>query len=158
MSIEINGLEQLTTKIKSIGDALKDIRTLYAKIEEELNVEIIESISSQTSATTGRTYPELTRATMELTGKPKRPALYSRTLGGYPKAKIGGNDATITTNLPYEAIHQFGNPNNELTGHHAPIPARPFLPIKPNGLFTEEFKQKLGDIVNQWLQENMNRR
>lgn len=42
----------------------------------------------------------------------------------------------VGTGRQYAAVHQFGNPANRMfntpSGHPAPIPARPFLPIRGN--------------------------
>lgn len=160
MSIEITGLDKLKSQIEVCLQSLTNMNSLYEKIEEELNVEIEEAISTQTSPTTGQAYKQLTQATMELQNKNSRPALYSRTLGGMPKANLtllGSNDAMISTNLPYGEVHQFGNPNNKIFGmKKAPIPARPFMPIKKDGSFTQKFTDKLNQIIDEWINKKLN--
>ncbi len=48
-----------------------------------------------------------------------------------------GKTASVSTNVPYAHVHQFGNPDNTLPnrpgGAYAPIPARRFLPLDENG-------------------------
>lgn len=159
--IEVEGISDIKDEVKAYLDSLKDIKSLYKEIEDQLNVIVQESVGSQQSATTNRAYKNLTQATQKLQGKAASPALYSRTLGGIPAVKMvveGGKSdrAYVYSNLPYAGVHQFGNPNNKLFGHNAPIPARPFLPIKKNGDFTEKFLQELDLIMQSWIDKKIN--
>lgn len=160
MGIETTGLEEIKDFVREIQGTLSDIRSLYSKIEDELNVIVDDSISSQRSATTGQKYKDLTATTQKLSNKRPRPALYSRSLGGKPKIKMttrGSDGIILYSDLPYAGVHQFGNPDNTLFGSDAPIPARPFMPIKKNGQFTERFLNRIEEITEEWLDERLNK-
>lgn len=55
-------------------------------------------------------------------------------LAGSITAQPSANEVQVGTNVIYAAVHQFGNPANRFyntsRGRPAPIPARPFLPIR----------------------------
>jgi phage virion morphogenesis protein len=158
LSIEVEGIDDLKAEVKAYLDTLKDIKTLYTLIEQELEQVAQQSIQSQQSATTGRSYAPLTPTTQELQNKPPRPALWSRTLGGSPMVKmtlLGKDSAMISSQIPYSEVHQYGNPNNTLFGRKAPIPARPFLPVKRDGTFSSKFEERLEEITSEWIDEKL---
>lgn len=158
MAIEID-TSDIQEEVSAILNSLRDIKSLYIKIQEELQDIANISIENQKSATTGRAFNPLTDATQKLTGKAASPALMSRRLGGRVQirmTKLGGSDAMLTTDLPFAEVHQFGNPNNTLFGHKAPIKARAFLPLKKDGEFTQEFLNKLELITEQWINQKIN--
>ena len=50
--------------------------------------------------------------------------------------QVSGDAVSVGTNVVYAAPHQFGNPANRMhntpRGNQAPIPPRPFLPLRNN--------------------------
>ena len=144
MSILVEGIDEVKDEVKAVLETLRNIKSLYPLIEQELEQIAQDSIKNQQSATTNQGYKPLTPTTQELTGKPATPALFSSTLGYQAKVKmtlVGQDEAMISSQLPYAEVHQFGNPNNTLFGRRAPIPARPFLPVRKDGTFTASLKR-----------------
>lgn len=161
MAIEATGLNDAMELVRSYSQSLRTLAPLIQQIEEALE-EIAEvAVTTQTSAVDGRPYAPLTETSQRLLGKPSTPALMGARLGASRLVKIdrlGTKDAILSTTLPYTQVHQFGNPNNTLYGNHAPIPARPILPLKSNGELTEEFQHRLEEISLEWLESRTRRR
>lgn len=68
-------------------------------------------------------------------------------------ASVTGNTLTIRSTPKYAAIQQFGGKAGK--GHKVTIPARPFLPVKPDGtLYPEEQAQTL-KAINAYLMDNL---
>ena len=155
MSIEIEGIEEINGEVRDILNSLRNIRTLYDRIGEDLQAVADESIREQKSATTNQGFAALTDATQQLLQKPPRPALRPVRIR---MVYQGGNDAFVASDMPYDAVHQFGNPDNTLFGHKAPIRARSFLPVKKNNEFTVRFMNTIEQTTQEWLDEQIQNR
>ncbi len=159
-SFEVKGLTELRAQISAYSKSLRTTKPLFDAIEAELDKTVNESLAGQKSATTGRAYKPLTPTTVFLEKKPANTALQSKS--GYGRITVlrvtNGFNATIDVSIPYAPIHQFGNPNNKLFGViKAPIAARPYLPIKKDGTFTEKFMKRIEEITMKWLESKKRR-
>jgi phage virion morphogenesis protein len=148
-------LQKVIQHIEGIRIKLSELDSLYEHISEALEEEANAAITNQKSNTTGRSFKPLTPYTQERYNKGPKDALKSKSSQDrivVVRSKARGIE--IATNLAYDYIHQYGNPDNKLFGKHdAPIPARQFLPIKKDGTFTESFRRKINQIVEEWLEE-----
>ncbi len=66
------------------------------------------------------------------------------------------HSVAVGTDVIYAATHQFGNPANRMFGRaSAPIPARPFLPIRASGQvdLPPDLQADILDILNRHLQQ-----
>lgn len=161
MSVEVSGIDKVKQMVSGYTRSIRTMRTLFEKIESEIEKEVENAIKTQKSATTGKKFKELSDITVEKTGKSKNQALYSDS-GGTGRIvkldKISDKDAVISVSMPFAEIQQFGNPDNKYYESDAPIPARQFLPITRNGKFTKKFENRLSEITQEWLKEKVNKR
>lgn len=152
--IEIEGIDDVIDEIDAYINTIDNINSLFDEIALSLKDVANNAVATQKSATTSQALKALTPTTQKMQKKPPRPSLYNRSFGGAIDIKVASltnKSAAIYSTLPYSGIHQFGNPTNKLFGHSAPIPARPFLPIKKDGTFTEKYSEELDDIINEWI-------
>lgn len=70
-------------------------------------------------------------------------------------AQVADTHVRVGTPVDYAAVHQFGNPRNRFFGRAlAPIPARPFLPIRDGRAdLPEGLRADLLDILSRYLQD-----
>lgn len=73
-------------------------------------------------------------------------------LAGSLTTRASRDDLLFGTNLVYAPVQQFGNPDNRFyntpRGAAAPIPARPFLPLRESGVdLPDEVRDDLLDIL-----------
>jgi phage virion morphogenesis protein len=73
-------------------------------------------------------------------------------------ARASRTQVQVGTNVVYAAVHQFGNPLNQFyntpRGARAPIPARPFLPIRGGAVdLPAEDREAMLDIVRRALDQ-----
>lgn len=81
----------------------------------------------------------------------------TRRLSNSVNVRASAESVEIGTNVVYAAVHQFGNPANRMyntpRGNPAPIPARPFLPIRNGGLdLPAGVRDDVMDIINRYLE------
>lgn len=158
MKLEVSGLQQTLQRIKRISTSLEETSELFQSIGDALEEEAQRTIREQKSATDNKRYAPLSIVTQEKTGKGPRDALKSRhgTTKLISLRIISRDSAELLTTMPYAAVHQYGNQENTFYGRKAPIPRRPFLPIKRDGSLSERMKNKLNAILSDWLARKVN--
>lgn len=62
---------------------------------------------------------------------------------------VGNDSLTLSNTMAYAVIHQFGGQAGR--GHKTTIPARPFLPVKPDGTLYPQEQAAVLDELNNWL-------
>ena len=151
--MEVQGLDKLLKRINRISTSIQETSDLYQSIGDALESEAQRSIREQKSATTNRRYAPLKPSTQEEKNKGPDDALKSRkgTIKIISMRILGKGRAEFITTMPYASVHQYGNPRNRYYGNKAPIPRRPFIPVKENGELSDRMKNKLNEILSEWL-------
>jgi phage virion morphogenesis protein len=69
-------------------------------------------------------------------------------------ARVNDTSVAVGTDVEYAAVHQYGHPLNRFFGRAlAPIPARPFLPIRGGRVdLPDDLRADLLDILGHYLQ------
>ena len=62
---------------------------------------------------------------------------------------VSGNDLTVSATMAYSAIQQFGGKAGR--GHKVTIPARPYLPIRPDGTLYPQEQTLVLAAINDFL-------
>lgn len=83
----------------------------------------------------------------------KKPLIASGFLRQQIIPVVAGQTLTVSATPKYAAIHQFGGQAGR--GHKVTIPARPFLPIKPDGTLYPDEQQLVLDALNDFLMDGL---
>ena len=155
--VTVEGLDEAMAMLEDLQDFCDNPQPLFDVVVYELNKETEKAIVGQKSATTGRKYEPLKPSTQKKKGKGPNDALKSNSYNtSQVIKKISGNahdGMEVEVEVPYADVHQFGNRDNEYYGNRAPIPQRPFLPIKNDGTFTQKFDEKIESIIEDLIEE-----
>lgn len=123
--------------LRGIDGRLSDLRTPNRRAGKEM-LQLVHETFDAEKAPWGAKWRPLRRATLEWRkrkGYRRAPKLNA---SGWLRASIGTTSGRtgfdIHAAAGYSEYQQFGNPENEAWGKKlAPIPARPFLPIRRSG-------------------------
>lgn len=134
-------LERLQRKVADLTPAMRDIaQALESETERRLEVE-------------GPGWPSLSEVTIARRQKsghwPGKMLQLSGDLARSIESEAGPNHALIGVQKRYAAIHQFGGQAGR--GRKITIPARPYLPIEPDGALTESARETVTEILAGYL-------
>lgn len=158
-----DGILRLKEAITNPEPALKAIAQL-------LEAEVRQAFDSESSPK-GRPWPALSETTLKLRKRGGieggSPLAGNKMLRGRSGMLMGGITAEHTKTRAavkatgpaskYAGVHQFGNPDNKMPGGYAaPIPARPFLPVRLQGGrvvpdLSEDVLQDIRDILSRHM-------
>lgn len=140
--------------LRAIAQRLADMSPILRVVGEDIRTET-DNAFAQSRSPQGEPWAPLSAATE---------AINPRRVGGSPLNDTGRLRGSITysaqprslsfgTNVRYAAAQQFGNPANRLFGRRpAPVPARPFLPVSPDGqLSPDSFWDDARARIEHWL-------
>lgn len=65
---------------------------------------------------------------------------------------VSGNSLTVGSSMIYAAIQQFGGKKSQFPNLWSDIPARPFLPITPDGALYADEENWIVDSIRQYIQ------
>ncbi|MCX7258022.1 MAG: phage virion morphogenesis protein [Polaromonas sp.] len=83
----------------------------------------------------------------------KKPLIDSGFLREQIVPVVSGQTLTVSATAKYAAIHQFGGQAGR--GRKVTIPARPFLPLQPNGALYPQERQLVLDALNDFLMDGL---
>jgi phage gpG-like protein len=159
MSVEIQGLNALQSKIKALLKAGEDPTAIAMKIAWKIIEKAQDSFDVQKSAVDNSAWkplsPKYAAQKRKRYGDKKilrRGEDLERALAGAKPTKTANGEVTIGLNVksdkgyPYPAVHQFG-------GKNGLIPARPFLPIKENDEIATDTLREIDEALKDWVDE-----
>jgi len=152
IAVEVKDQEVLAALGKLMA-GLKDMRPAMANVAQALGSESERQFSTQ-SGPLGP-WPGLAESTKHARGQqgtwPGRMLQVSAGgLAASVQTAFGSSFASIGSNKPYSAIHQFGGMAGR--GHSAKIPARPYLPFHPQtSELTQSAKATVLDVLDSYL-------
>lgn len=133
--------------ILKLKEAITNPEPAMKAIAELLEADTRQAFEAESSPK-GRPWPALSQTTLKLRKRGGieggSPLAGNKMLRGRTGALMGGivaehskTRAAVKATGParkYAGVQQFGNPDNKMPrGHAAPIPARPFLPVRLEG-------------------------
>lgn len=137
--IEVKGLEELQTKLKSLQNIDKKTKPLMQTLGNILQNEIEASFKNESSPF-GQKWQALKPSTIRQKQKLGKSSNILRSDGNLADkwiVKVDDKRATVSNNtnkngFPYGLVHQFGT-NKAGRSKNVKISARPFLPVDRNG-------------------------
>ena len=145
LSIKPDGVSQLTQKLKSQAERLRNLQPLWQLVGMYVQRQTIKERFDQEQAPDGTKWKPLSPARVKQ--RLKRHKLGSmkilQDVGELRRSiqyEAGPNYVRIGSNLKYARTHQFGRGN---------IPARPFLGVTPNE------RQHINDMVKAYLKRHI---
>lgn len=161
---------QNTDKVARMMQHLKEPRGGYEAIGEAM-VERVSSTFDQSAGPWGGAWRQWSPTTVDLydrgglfknmRSRPERILLNTGTLRNSVHHEAHRDRVTIKAGgaaSAYASVHQFGNPGNRLPnragGAHAPIPARPFMPVTSTGKarLPAEWRKLAVEAFEDWLE------
>lgn len=131
--------------LQDLQGRLRNLRPALEDVGEEIQDSILDAFRRQRSpygAFWNRLSP-VTLARRRGGGKGARKLLDTGRLRNSFTVRATSRGVTVGTNVVYARTHQFGNPRNRMFGKGpAPIPARPFMMVTPDGKFTPTAKMQ----------------
>ena len=151
--IEVKGLEELQTKLKSLQNIEKKTKPLMQTLGNILQNEIEASFENESSPF-GQKWQALKPSTIRQKQKLGKSSNILRSDGNLADkwiVKADDKKATVSNNtnkngFAYGLVHQFGS-NKAGRSKNVKIPARPFLPADRGGKLPSKTKEVIKRIV-----------
>ena len=157
--IEVKGLEELQTKLKSLQNIEKKTKPLMQTLGNILQNEIEASFENDSSPF-GQTWQALKPSTIRQKQKLGKSSNILRSDGHLADKWIVKTDdkkATVSNNtnkngFAYGLVHQFGT-NKAGRSKNVKIPARPFLPVDRSGNLPGRVKDVVKKVVIKFVED-----
>ena len=145
LSIKPDGVSQLTQKLKSQAERLRNLQPLWQLVGMYVQRQTIKERFDQEQAPDGTKWKPLSPARVKQRLKRHKSGSMKilQDVGELRRSiqyEAGPNYVRIGSNLKYARTHQFGRGN---------IPARPFLGVTPNE------RQHINDMVKAYLKRHI---
>ena len=159
--IEVKGLEELQTKLKSLQNIDKKTKPLMQTLGNILQNEIEASFENESSPF-GQKWQALKPSTIRQKQKLGKSSNILRSDGNLADkwiVKADDKKATVSNNtnkngFAYGLVHQFGS-NKAGRSKSVKIPARPFLPVDKSGHLPNRTKQAIEDATIEFMVEKL---
>lgn len=159
--IEVKGLEELQTKLKSLQNIDKKTKPLMQTLGNILQNEIEASFENESSPF-GQKWQALKPSTIRQKQKLGKSSNILRSDGNLADkwiVKADDKKATVSNNtnkngFAYGLVHQFGT-NKAGRSKNVRIAARPFLPVDKNGHLPNRTKQAIEDATIEFMVEKL---
>lgn len=158
--IEVKGLEELQTKLKSLQNIDKKTKPLMQTLGNILQNEIEASFENESSPF-GQKWQALKPSTIKQKQRRGKSLNILRSDGNLADrwiVKADDKKATVSNNtnkngFAYGLVHQFGT-NKAGRSKNVKIPARPFLPVDRGGKLPSRTKEVVKRIVINFVDSN----
>ena len=158
--IEVKGLEELQTKLKSLQNIEKKTKPLMQTLGNILQNEIEASFENESSSF-GQKWQALKPRTIRQKQKLGKSSNILRSDGNLADkwiVKADDKRATVSNNtnkngFAYGLVHQFGS-NKAGRGKNVKIPARPFLPVDRSGNLPGRVKDVVKNVVIKFVEDS----
>ncbi|WP_462112346.1 phage virion morphogenesis protein [Campylobacter concisus] len=155
--IEVKGLEELQTKLKSLQNIEKKTKPLMQTLGNILQNEIEASFENESSPF-GQKWQALKPSTIRQKQKLGKSSNILRSDGNLADkwiVKADDKKATVSNNtnkngFAYGLVHQFGT-NKAGRSKNVRIAARPFLPVDKSGHLLNRTKQAIEDATIEFI-------
>lgn len=155
--IEVKGLEELQTKLKSLQNIEKKTKPLMQTLGNILQNEIEASFENESSPF-GQKWQALKPSTIRQKQKLGKSSNILRSDGNLADkwiVKADDKKATVSNNtnkngFAYGLVHQFGT-NKAGRSKNVRIAARPFLPVDKSGHLPNRTKQAIEDATIEFI-------
>ena len=159
--IEVKGLEELQTKLKSLQNIEKKTKPLMQTLGNILQNEIEASFENESSPF-GQKWQALKPSTIRQKQKLGKSSNILRSDGNLADkwiVKADDKKATVSNNtnkngFAYGLVHQFGT-NKAGRSKNVRIAARPFLPVDKSGHLPNRTKQAIEDATIEFMVEKL---
>ena len=159
--IEVKGLEELHTKLKSLQNIDKKAKPLMQTLGNILQNEIEASFENESSPF-GQKWQALKPSTIRQKQKLGKSSNILRSDGNLADkwiVKADDKKATVSNNIKkngfaYGLVHQFGT-NKAGRSKNVRIAARPFLPVDKSGHLPNRTKQAIEDATIEFMVEKL---
>ena len=157
--IEVKGLEELQTKLKSLQNIDKKAKPLMQTLGNILQNEIEASFENESSPF-GQKWQALKPSTIsqkQKLGKSSNILRWDGNLADKWIVKADDKKATVSNNtnkngFAYGLVHQFGT-NKVGRSKNIKIPARPFLPVDKSGNLPSRVKDVVKKVVIKFVED-----
>ena len=157
--IEVKGLEELQTKLKSLQNIEKKTKPLMQTLGNILQNEIEDSFENESSPF-GQKWQALKPSTIRQKQKLGKSSNILRSDGNLADkwiVKADDKKATVSNNtnkngFAYGLVHQFGT-NKVGRSKNIKIPARPFLPVDRSGNLPGRVKDVVKKVVIKFVED-----
>ena len=155
--IEVKGLEELQTKLKSLQNIDKKTKTLLQTLGNILQNKIEDSFENESSPF-GQKWQALKPSTIKQKQRRGKSLNILRSDGNLADrwiVKADDKKATVSNNtnkngFAYGLVHQFGT-NKAGRSKNVRIAARPFLPVDKSGHLPNRTKQAIEDATIEFI-------
>ena len=159
--IEVKGLEELQTKLKSLQNIEKKTKPLMQTLGNILQNKIEDSFENESSPF-GQKWQALKPSTIKQKQKLGKSSNILRSDGNLADkwiVKADDKKATVSNNtnkngFAYGLVHQFGT-NKAGRSKNVRIAARPFLPVDKSGHLPNRTKQAIEDATIEFMVEKL---
>ena len=157
--IEVKGLEELQTKLKSLQNIDKKTKPLMQTLGNILQNEIEASFENESSPF-GQKWQALKPSTIRQKQRRGKSLNILRSDGNLADrwiVKADDKKATVSNNtnkngFAYGLVHQFGS-NKAERSHNIKIPARAFLPIDKNRNLPKDLEDVVKKVVIKFIKD-----
>lgn len=142
----------LKRELRKLDTQLKNFKKALELVGEEIE-EVIDRAFAEKRSPSGNSWAPWSETTKRVSGT--RGSLLNRTgrLKSSIRVVVRNRDVSIEVVHVAGAVHQFGFPGNKAWGKgNAPIPARPFLPIKTVNDLDPDMIQRINEILNEYFE------
>jgi phage virion morphogenesis protein len=160
--IEVKGLEELQTKLKSLQNIDKKTKPLMQTLGNILQNEIEASFENESSPF-GQKWQALKPSTIrqkQKLGKSSNILRWDGNLADKWIVKANDKKATVSNNtnkngFAYGLVHQFGS-NKAGRSHNIKIPARAFLPVDKNRNLPKDLEDVVKKVMIKFIKKYFN--
>ena len=160
--IEVKGLEELQTKLKSLQNIDKKTKPLMQTLDNILQNEIEASFENESSPF-GQKWQALKPSTIrqkQKLGKSSNILRWDGNLADKWIVKANDKKATVSNNtnkngFAYGLVHQFGS-NKAGRSHNIKIPARAFLPVDKNRNLPKDLEDVVKKVMIKFIKKYFN--
>lgn len=157
--IEVKGLEELQTKLKSLQNIDKKTKPLMQTLGNILQNKIEDSFENESSPF-GQKWQALKPSTIKQKQRHGKSLNILRLDGNLADrwiVKADDKKATVSNNtnkngFAYGLVHQFGS-NKAGRSHNIKIPARAFLPIDKNRNLPKDLEDVIKNVMTKFIKD-----
>ena len=155
--IEVKGLEELQTKLKSLQNIDKKTKPLMQTLGNILQNKIEASFENESSPF-GQKWQALKPSTIrqkQKLGKSSNILRWDGNLADKWIVKADDKKTTVSNNkngFAYGLVHQFGS-NKAGRSHNIKIPARAFLPVDKNRNLPKDLEDVIKKVITKFIKD-----
>lgn len=150
ISIEVND-QEVRDLLNRLQSKMSSMAPVFADIAQAMESETESNFAKQAGPLGA--WPRLSEATIASRLKVGTwPGRILQVTGGLARSVVsasGSDFARISSSMVYSAIHQFGGLAGR--GRSVRIPARPYLPVHPDGRLQDSADRTITEILNAYL-------